>query len=110
VHVSDLDGNGTSQGSKWTAFVTISVEDNNGAPVAGATVSGSWSNGANGNANCVTNGSGQCTVSKNNLRNNIQSVNFNVTNVSAGGYTYNAGDNGDPDGDSNGTVITVSKP
>lgn len=110
MHVSDLDGSSTSQSGRWTAFVTISVEDENGSPVAGATVSGSWSNGVTGNANCVTNGSGQCTVSKNNIRNNFQSVTFTVTNVSAGGYTYDAGANSDPDGDSNGTVINVSKP
>jgi hypothetical protein len=37
-------------------------------------------------------------------------VTFTVTDVSKAGMTYNPGANHDPDGDSNGTVIVVSKP
>jgi hypothetical protein len=37
-------------------------------------------------------------------------VNFTVNNVTHATLTYNAADNHDPDGDSNGTVIVVNKP
>jgi hypothetical protein len=38
------------------------------------------------------------------------SATFTVTNVAAGGLTYSASANHDPDGDSNGTSITMLKP
>jgi hypothetical protein len=39
----------------------------------------------------------------------IASVTYTVTNLSATGYTYDAAANSDPDGDSNGTSITIVK-
>jgi hypothetical protein len=109
-HVADLDGTSTSQGARWTAFVTITVHDSNHTPLANATVSGAWSNGATGMPSCVTNSSGVCTVSRNNLRNVTNSVTFTITNITHATLSYNAADNHDPDGDSNGTVIVVNKP
>jgi hypothetical protein len=108
--VGDLDGSTVSQGNRWHATVSITIHNNSEAPVAGATVNGSWSNGSSGSSSCVTNASGQCTVTKNNLRSNTPSVMFTVTNVTAAGNTYNASANHDPDGDSNGTSITVLQP
>jgi hypothetical protein len=35
---------------------------------------------------------------------------LSVTNVAASGYSYDPAANSDPDGDSNGTTITVLKP
>jgi hypothetical protein len=111
VHVGDLDGSGTpGTGTRWNAAVTITVHTAGEGPVAGASVSGSWSNGASGSASCVTNASGQCAVAKNNLRASVSSVTFTVNNVTSSGNTYNAGANHDPDGDSNGTAIVVSEP
>jgi hypothetical protein len=37
-------------------------------------------------------------------------VTFTVSNVTLAGNTYNASANHDPDGDSNGTSITVLQP
>jgi hypothetical protein len=37
-------------------------------------------------------------------------VTFTVTNVQLSGYPYDASANTDPDGDSNGTVVTVVRP
>ena len=45
-----------------------------------------------------------------NLSKSKTSVTFTVTNVTASGATYVSSSNGDPDGDSNGTTITVNKP
>jgi hypothetical protein len=40
----------------------------------------------------------------------VAQVRFTVTNIAATGYTYDASGNHDPDGDSNGTTITVRQP
>lgn len=111
VHIGDLDGSGVSQGgNRWSATVTVTVHNNSEGLVSGATVFGNWSNGTTGSGSCVTNVSGQCSIVKNNLRGNILNVSFSVTNISSGGNAYAAGDNHDPDGSSNGTVIVISQP
>lgn len=111
MHVGDLDRAASNvNNSFWRASVTITVHDSNENPVASATVSGSWSGGTSGSASCTTNSSGQCTVQKNLSKSRVSSVTFTVNNVTRSGYTYNAGANHDPDGDSNGTSITVNRP
>ncbi len=104
VHSHSLTGVGTpGNRNRWTANVTITIFDNTESPVSGATVNGSWSNGTSGGATCVTNGSGQCSVSKSNLKGNVGSVSFTVTGVSGTGLTYDSGANEQ-------ASITVSKP
>ena len=110
MHVGDLDGSSVNNGNSWTANVTITVHDANENPVSNATVNGSWSAGATGTSQCVTNGSGQCTVSKSSIRKNVSSVTFSVSSVTHGTLVYDSGLNHDPDGDSNGTTIQVAKP
>jgi hypothetical protein len=107
LHVGDLDGS-TSGTNRWTAFVTITVHDANHNPVSNATVTGSWSNGASGTSTCTTDSSGRCTVSKS-IPRATASVTFTVTNLASSGFAYAPAANHDPDGDSNGTSITVSK-
>jgi thermitase len=110
MHVGDLAGVGETVRSKWQAIVTITVHDAVHGPVANATVSGAWSGGATGGAGCTTDGNGQCSVIKNNLKSNVSSVTFTVSSVAHSSFTYAPGDNHDPDGDSDGTRITVSRP
>jgi hypothetical protein len=50
---------------------------------------------------------GQCQVSKQ-MQKNAASATFSVTGLT--GATYAAGSNHDPDGDSNGSTVTVAKP
>ena len=109
MHIGDLDGLSSGSG-KWTATVTITVHDANHNPVANATVTGNWSNGASGSSSCVTNSSGQCSVSKSGINRGKTSVTFTVNNVTRSNYTYNSANNHDPDGSSNGTRITVARP
>lgn len=111
VHVGDLDG-WASPGSRnrWEASVSITVHDSNELPVSGATVSGTWSGGVSGNDGCVTDSNGQCVVIKGNIRNNIGSVIYSVTDISVTSFQYQSNANHDPDGDSDGTSITISKP
>jgi hypothetical protein len=109
AHVGDLDGSAApDRGPKWTATVTIVVHDENEGLVADATVTGAWSDGASGGAECTTDGSGQCSVSKANLRSS--SATFSVTSIDHAALAYDPVANHEPDGDSNGTAITVSAP
>jgi PKD repeat protein len=99
MHVGDLDGSKANNGSTWTATVTITVHNASHNPVEGATVNGSWSNGATGSSSCLTNASGQCSVSKPGIAKKIGSVTFTANSVT-GSLTYNSGDNHDPESDS----------
>lgn len=110
IHVADLDGTSNDTGSRWEASVTITVHKSGEAIVQGATVTGSWSNGASGTSSCTTNSLGLCSVVKGNLNNGTKDVTFTVTNITFSGHTYTSSANHDPDGDSNGTTITVDKP
>ena len=106
-HVGDLDGSRTSSGNTWQARTTITVHDATHGGVSGAVVSGTWSGGYSGAGSCTTNSTGQCTVTSGSIRKNVTSATFAVTNVSDGTLAYTASSNHDPDGDSNGTAITV---
>jgi PKD repeat protein len=108
MHVGDLDIVGASQQTAWTAFATITVHDSAYGPLAGATVSGSWSNGLAGS--CTTNASGQCTLSNAAIPKKIGSITFTVVDVTHVTATYQSAWNHDPDGDSDGTSVRVSKP
>ena len=108
MHVGDLELVGASQQTAWTAVVTITIHDGGHAPLAGATVSGSWSNGLAGS--CTTNGLGQCTLSNAAIPKKIGSITFTVANTTHPAASYRSGDNHDPDGDSTGVTIRVVKP
>jgi len=91
MHISALDPAATSQQNTWKAVVTITVQDNNGSPVEGATVSGSWDDATV--LSCTTGGNGQCLVSKSGIPKRIRSITFTVNNVMKLTYVYNLGDN-----------------
>lgn len=110
MHVGDLDGSSATNRARWDATVTILIVNASGSPVANATVSGAWSSGASGSASCTTNSNGTCSVQETRISRRTASVDFTVNNVTASGLTYNPGANTDPDGDSNGTTITVNQP
>jgi hypothetical protein len=110
LHIGDLDRSAASTSKGWNATLTILVHDAAERPVANATITGKWSNGATGTATCVTNSSGMCTISKTGLKKTTSSVTFSVTGVAHAALSYLAANNHDPDGDSNGTAITVARP
>ena len=104
THVANLPGTGVKVGGpNWQARVTILVQDNTGQPVAGATVSGTWSNGYTGTATCTTTANGNCSVSTGNIHNRVASVTFTVNGISHATLTYNSGANVQ-------TSIVVTKP
>ncbi|HEX9581370.1 MAG TPA: CARDB domain-containing protein, partial [Gemmatimonadales bacterium] len=113
LHVGDLDGFASADGTTWSATVEITVHDANHQPLNGATVVGTWNrNGLNSNT-CTTGelgGTGTCIVLFPGLRKNVKFVTFTVGSVTMSGHTYEATANHDVDGSSNGTTVRVNRP
>lgn len=111
IHVGDLDGSSTNNGSTWTADVTVTVHDTDHTAESGSTVSFNYSSrDVNGSTSCTTGTDGTCSVSVSGIPKRTGSVTFDVTDISDSDGSYSSGDNHDPDGDSDGTSITVQKP
>ena len=108
MHVGDLDLVGASQQTGWTAVATVTIHNAGHTPIAGATVSGSWSNGLTGS--CTTDAIGQCTLSNAAIPRKIGSITFTVVGTTHPMAMYRSADNHDPDGDSTGTTVKVRKP
>ena len=109
MHIADLDGfSEIRNNGRWNATVTVTLHDQDDSPISGATVDGGWSDGANGSGSCTTEASGVCSITKKNISGNSPSVTFTVTNASHS-HTYNQSANHDPETDSTGTVIVISK-
>ena len=106
MYVADLDGVAVSVGRPWMAVVTISVVDDLGAAVEGADVDGVWNDGTT--VTCSTVSDGTCSVELGDQRR--KSTDYTVTDITHGSLGYDQGANTDPDGDSDGTTITVLKP
>lgn len=110
MHVGDLDGSASNDGSTWSAMVEITVHGPDHAPLNGATVVGQWSaSGLNANT-CTTGelgGNGTCIVLFPSLKKGVKAVTFTVTSVTASAQTYQSTANHDVDGSSNGTQVRV---
>lgn len=105
MHIADLDGSAVSLGRNWTATVTVTVRDNAGVIVTGATVSGTWTRGMA--ANSITDASGKCSFVTTTKAKREQ---FTITDITHASLSYDPSGNTDPDGDSNGTVIRIRSP
>ena len=108
--VADLDRSTSSTQTTWKAIVTTTVRDNTGKLIANARVTGNWGGGLTGTGACTTNSLGQCAITSAAIPKAQASVTFTITGITHATLTYRAANNADPDGDSNGTVITVTKP
>jgi hypothetical protein len=111
MHVGNLDGSSAAQNQRrWRATVTITVHDANENLLSGVTVSGAWGSGTSGTGSCTTGADGTCSITSSTIANSQTSVSFTVSDLSLSGYTYDPSANHDPDGDSNGTTITIAGP
>ncbi len=109
LHVGDLDPTSTLQANSWTARVTIQVHNVTHGKGTGAVVTGVFSTGAV--RSCTSSsGAGKCTVSLTGRSLSRASLTFTVTSITKSGRTYTPSLNHDPDGDSDGTTITVPRP
>ena len=109
VHVGDIDGTTALIDSNWRAIVVISVHDKNHAPVANARINGNWSNGFVGTGSCITDAAGSCRIESGNALKNSTTITFTISGISHSSLPYLSANNHDPDGDSNGTTITIQK-
>ncbi len=111
MHVGDLDGSTSAEPrNRWAASVSVTVHSQSEAALANMTVSGSWSSGGGGS--CVTDTNGRCTIDRSNIKGNVATTTFSVTDIAdaGGAYAYSAAGNHDPEGDSNGSDITLAQP
>jgi uncharacterized protein len=109
VAIADLDGVGAQIVGRWLAVAIIYVHDEDGRPIAGATVQGTWFGDSVTPASCITGASGRCSVSTTAYRRTNQ-VTFEVDDISHGSAPYDPGANQDPDGDSDGTSLPITQP
>jgi hypothetical protein len=58
---------------------------------------------------CTTTAGGQCAVSRSGILKTKNSVSLTVTNVALATFAYTPVGNHDPEGDSNGTTVTVTR-
>jgi hypothetical protein len=109
THVADLDGFVSAKGNSghWTALVAVTVVDQNGSPVPGATVSGAWSGSASGTSTGVTGNDGIVTLGSNIIKTG-NTATFTVADITHATLPYRSTDNQDPEGDSDGTSIVVA--
>jgi hypothetical protein len=110
MHCGDLDGSAANQGNQWRATVVVTIHDDSHNPVSNATVSIQWGGGVSGTASATTGSDGQCTFSIGNIPKKSSTATLTITDVYHATLAYSATANHDPDGDSNGTSITIAKP
>lgn len=90
LSLATASGSSASRKGGWTATITVSVLDNLGDPVSGATVSGTWSTGGSGG--CTTGGAGSCSFSAN-MPKKTASATWTVTGISHATLAYDPGGN-----------------
>jgi PKD repeat protein len=106
MHIGDLDATTTSQKNSRSVLVYIAVHTSKHTPVRSALVSASWSDGTL--ASCITDLNGYCAIGRE-YSPSKSVVSLSVTGVTKDNYVYVPAANHDPDGDSNGTMIAISR-
>lgn len=112
MHVSNLSASAVELDVKWRGIAGVEIKNNAGNPVRGALVTFSATTELNNGPivlQCTTNVNGRCKVSHK-VPANANVAIATVIDVAIDNYTYNPAANVDPDGDSDGTTITVGRP
>ncbi len=89
--VSDIAMTRVVNNRDISARAVVTIKSTINLPVSGAVVSATWSGLTSANVSGTTNASGQVTFNSARLRNPTGSFIIAVTNVTANGWTYNAG-------------------
>lgn len=110
IHVGDLDGLAETLDGNWKVQVTIHVHDNKHNLVANAIVTGTFSDGYGGTGSCTTDASGSCNIISDLATAGSTAIVFTITDLSYSSLSYISNANHDPDGESNGTIITIQNP
>lgn len=110
MFIGELAGFAVNQGSTWVAHVVVTVLDADDEPVAGAMVSGAWSEGDTDTASCTTDETGACELESDSIRKRVSTVVFEIINLEAESLSYlpeldNVGDPGEQP-----RSISIAKP
>lgn len=92
MHVASITLSTKTKGPKWDAIATVTIVDENGNPVSGATVTGTFSGAASGTKSGTTDASGEVTL-KVNTQGSVGTFTFCVDNVVLSGWTYDSAAN-----------------
>jgi subtilisin len=95
MHVKSLDMTLKKAGINTSALATVTIINTDGMPVAGATVSGQWSNATNNTDYGVTDSNGQITLQSDNVKRTPSGTvfTFTVNNVDLSGWNYDPAKN-----------------
>jgi hypothetical protein len=112
LHVGDLDGNTViNTSTRYTINITVRVHNATEAGVSGVTVTGNWSGATTGGVSCKTDATGTCVLSKGNILRGSGTVTLTISGLTLSPIgVYQPSANHDPDGDSNGTAISLVGP
>lgn len=90
MSITSLNGSGQVGFFSWTSWVDVTVADQNGQPVAGATVTFAVSGGTTATRACTTAANGRCSTvnSKVSLSTSKTSVTYTTTNVAKAGAMW----------------------
>jgi len=91
MHVADIAMSTKSGGPNVNAIATVTVVDDQGVPVGGATVSGKWSGLTSDSDSGQTDGSGRVSFNSDRLKKPSGIFNFSVSDVARAGSTYDPG-------------------
>ena len=93
-HVSAIDVSIRQQGPWTRANGSITIVDENGSPISGATVNADWSGSTSSSESATTNKNGEASFTSDRLR-NVSSYCWalTVTNVTISGGSYDSGAN-----------------
>ena len=95
VHVFSAVMSGKRAGANRFATAVITIHDNLGNPVSGATVYGTWSGDYAGMVNGVTGADGTVSFTSGNVKVTNASFTFTVDDIVLAGYTYDPNLNGE---------------
>jgi hypothetical protein len=110
LHVGDLDPSRRQRTTTWLPIATITVHNPGHGIVSGVTVTGNFGGGTTGTRSCKTGSAGTCQVSPSSyIANTIGSVTFTVTGMTLKASAYAPAANHDPEADSNGTTVTITR-
>ncbi|MBN1569432.1 MAG: PKD domain-containing protein [Acidobacteria bacterium] len=109
IYVDSVELSSDSSYTAVSANALVTVKDIAGNPIAGATVSGSWSGVVQGTATGVTGSSGTASISS--PQSPISgSFTFTVTGISSPGCSYDPGLNRETTGSITASLIPASPP
>lgn len=92
IYVADMQASLVEMSTSKSAQVTVTIADQYNTPVEGVTVSGAWSGLVRLSVSGVTGANGKITFISRSTR-KIGTIAFDVTGVSADGYSYDASQN-----------------